>query len=376
MKRMKFFGLILLMVLVACNQNMLGVGHGVKNFLSLPIDGISNAVDSITGNTYSSYRDETLEYMNAEEINDETINRCIQERSQSVLGPLSEAMGDVRDQVCTCELWGTCKKGLCDCETLCPNNLLIFRRPDMTVEDTAKVENSLPFRNDPEDFRESNHQMTEGYCWGHASVTSKFNRLAFFEKDSPVPHEEGSEEWKDYYEDIIDNVIDNDVQKIPGFANLNEFASHPDIKEMFLNKIPHEWATRAMSVSGLAIALQSGKMTPTEYQSFIDQVDERISMGQSPQVVFTKRDERFVTHALLVHEVKVINGKKVLCMRDNNYDPEINVNCRARMYLDRGELVYNGRKVGGIEVASNENGDTVSQLHSLVEHCKNERDCD
>lgn len=384
MKKLKHLipKLLLLLVLVACDQTMLGIGHGVKNFVSLPIDGIGSAVDSITGNTYGSYRDETLEYMNADEITDETINKCIQERSQSVLGPLSEAMGDVRDQVCTCKLWGTCKKGLCDCDTLCPNNLLIFKRPDMTVEDTAKEENSLPFRNSPSAFKDSDHPMTQGYCWGHASVTSKFNRLAFFEKDSPVPHEEGSEEWNDYYEDIIDNIIDNDVQKIPGFANLNEFASHPDIKEKLLNKIPHEWASRAMSISGLSIALQSGKMTTAEYQSFIDQVEERVSMGQSPQVVFTARDSKFYTHALLIHEVKVQNGQKVLCMRDNNYSPSSNNNCLNKMMLRNGELVYyQGRygrstKMGGIEVASNENGDTVSQLHSLVDHCKNERDCD
>ncbi len=282
----------------------------------------------------------------------------------------------MRDEVCSCQLWGTCKKGLCECDTLCPNNMLIFKRPDMTVEDTAKPENSLPFRNSPYDFKDSDHPMTNGYCWGHASVTSKFNRLAYFEESAPVPYEEGTEEWSDYYEDIIDSIIDNDVQKIPGFKNLNDFASHPDIKEKFLNKIPHEWASRAMSPSGLAIAMSSGKMSTKNYQSFIDDVKERLSMGQSPQVVFTGRDMKFQTHALLINEVREINGEQILCMRDNNFSPENNELCLNQMRLENGELVYHGVKVGGIEVASNENGDTVSQMHSLVDHCKDERGCD
>ena len=63
-------------------------------------------------------------------------------------------------------------------------------------------------------------------------------------------------------------------------------------------------------------------------------------------------------------------------MRDNNYSPSSNSRCQNRMYLRNGELYYDGRAVGGIEVASNENGDTVSQMHSLVDHCKDERGCD
>lgn len=129
-----------------------------------------------------------------------------------------------------------------------------------------------------------------------------------------------------------------------------------------------------MSISGLSIALQSGKITTAEYQNFIDQVDERISIGQSPQVVFTARDSKFYTHTLLVHEVKEINGQKVLCMRDNNYSPYSNSNCRNKMSLRNRELVYNSMRMERIEVASNENSDTINQLHSLVDHCKNEHD--
>lgn len=165
MKKMKYFDSLisLLIILITYNQTMLSIGHGMKNFVSLPINGIKNAVDSITGNTYDSYRDETLEYMNADEITDETINKCIQERSQSILDPLSEAINNIHDQVCTCKLWRTCKKDLCDCDTLCPNNLLIFKRPDITVEDTTKEENSLPFRNSPSAFKDNNHPITQGY---------------------------------------------------------------------------------------------------------------------------------------------------------------------------------------------------------------------
>lgn len=378
MKRMKYFGSLfsLLIILVACNQTMLGIGHGVKNFVSLPLDGVESAYNSVTGNTYSSYREETLEYMNADEINEETVNKCIQERSQNVLGPLSEAMGDVRDQVCTCQLWGTCKKGLCDCDTLCPDNFMIFQRPDMEVEDTAKPENSLPFRNDPRVFENSDYPMTQGYCWGHASMTAKFNRLGFFDENEQAPYQYGTEEWVDYYENIVDNIMNNKAQKIPGFKNLQTFASFPDIHDMIIERMPHEWAKNAMSFPGLAIALSSGKMSTNEYQDFINDVKERISMGQSPQVVFTARDAKFYTHALLIHDVKTIDGKEVLCMRDNNYSPYSNESCSARMSLENGEMVYNGMRVGGIEIAANENGETVSQMHSLVKYCKNERDCD
>ncbi len=66
-KHHKFLTFLLMAIfMVACNQNMLGVGRGVQNFLSLPIDGISNAYNSITGNTYGSYR--VLAYSHVREV--------------------------------------------------------------------------------------------------------------------------------------------------------------------------------------------------------------------------------------------------------------------------------------------------------------------
>lgn len=366
-----------------CRQELLGAKHAVKNFITAPYRGIKGAVSNYN---YSKLRERTerAEGHGISAGNGE--DRCGGGGIDGVLGSgqensLKELQELVRKGACECKAWGSCTVKECSCEKLCPDSLEIFnRRP---LEENTSRENSLAFRNTP--LSSSSYEMVQGFCWGHASVTSKFNRLAFFDKGKKPPFslssrdEEEQNKAIEYYKKKIDDIVDNKATDIEGFENLEDFSDHPALQGYIGDKVATGWADRAMTFQGMKTAVKSSPASKKENKDFFEQVKRKVDNHQQPQIVFTKKGVTGFTHAVLVSHYIIENGKTVLCVRDNNTSPYANGQCRNRMTLKSGGDIHYASPfwgdLGGVKVAHNDNQDAVAQVSALVERCKKDKDC-
>lgn len=381
--------LILLLVLVACDQNGLGAWNATKNFFMTPI----NAVQSLWTNArYSSMEGKTeFDEQKAEEL-----RYCHSADGKPIVGKELAEMENLSEKVmalsCQCQPWGDCPLDVCSCERQCPENFKIFKRPNhKPIKNMTRMMNGLAFRNGN---TPGQHEETQGYCWGHANITSQFNRLAFFKPGTKAPHDLKSSDPTEenraisYYKDLIDKITSNEATDIPGINNLFELSSHPALQSYIGDKVANTWAKNAMSWQGLGTALSSKEQLTYTYELLIEDVKKRIDMNMQPTIVFTSRDSPFMTHATLIsHYETSPDGGIILCVRDNNYSEQGAANCANPMKIVPGKgLVYNGSltqkgemiggmEVGGIRLAHNENADALTQAESLRKKCSSERDC-
>lgn len=383
-----FIYLSLSLTLVSCNQNGLGALTATKNLITAPVRGISGMISDYQ---YGNIVDRTERDRNEGELqlglNPGRCDIWLGETSPMNTDDYEGLMEATRDTACSCRAWGTCKKNVCSCSKLCPDNFDIFRKPPMkdSIADLSKKENSLDFRNSGA-MTLSDIKGTQGYCWGHASVTTKFNRLAFFQPSSTemrdklnsAPNSAERKEAISYYKKVIDDVIDNKATNIKGFANLNDLSGHPDFQSYIANKVAHSWADRAMTFSGIGVALGSSKMSKTSSEKFIQDVIKKIENNHQPQIVFTKEGAVGMTHAVLVSHYIKEGNRTILCIRDNNYSPYGNYTCRNKMYVDRdGGITYSAwGDLGKVTVAHNDNSDALEQFSSLKKHCGKLKGCE
>lgn len=375
-------GVLSLPLMNACNQNGLGALTATKNLITTPIRAISGAISQ---NRYDGIAESNTNKSSGELSS----TACLGVPSPVMdIDPYEGLMEAARDNVCTCRPWGTCRKNLCSCEKLCPQGFDIFRRKPLmsSTEDLSTKENSLAFRNDGA-MRLSSIEGTQGYCWGHASMTTKFNRLGFFQPGDKkkyealdaAPGSAARTEAVEYYKEIIDDIADNKVREIPGFANLYELSSHPDLQSYIADKVAYEWADRAMTFQGMTTALGTSAMNREDADKFIENVREKLSHNYQPQIVFTGEGKMGFTHAVLVSGIRTIKGQTVLCLRDNNYRPSNNANCDNRLfYSERTKGFYYsgfGGELGKVVVAHNNEADVVDQHRSLRDHCQNVKAC-
>jgi hypothetical protein len=228
MKRAGLMIILLMLSLFAlnsCQQWQLGGLTAAKNFITAPYRGIR---DAIANKSYNNL----VERTEAAHTNQDGIHSSICDKETlDILGEDKEdeveALRDaVRESACTCKAWGSCSTKECDCEFLCPETLEILNRVD-PISELSKPENSMAFRNpSPWNQVADNHSSQQGHCWGHASVTSKFNRLAFFDETKEPPYSLSAddpteqEQAIEFYKDKIDDILDNKATELPGFKNL------------------------------------------------------------------------------------------------------------------------------------------------------------
>jgi hypothetical protein len=369
----------LIFLMSGCNQTGLGAWNATKNLITSPINSVKNI---FTDSSYENKKSKTEDNADKEE----SIRYCAGSDGSPITGDQLSEIEKLSDKVmatnCKCRPWGDCPTGVCACEKQCPNDFKIFQRPEtQPIESLTRLENGLAFRNNS---TPSNYAQTQGYCWGHANITAKFNRLSFFNPQKIPPHDIQSssptEQQKaiDYYKGLIDQIADNEATEIPGFRNLHQFSSHPALQSYFGDKVAKTWAKNAMSWQGLGTALTTKKQTDQNYERLFADVKSRLDMNLQPTIVFTYRSSSFHTHATLVSHYEMLpDGKMKLCLRDNNYREELNGLCNHSMQIDptRG-LLYQNKEIGGVKIAHNENADTLAQAESLKQKCMNQRDCE
>jgi hypothetical protein len=143
-----------------------------------------------------------------------------------------------------------------------------------------------------------------------------------------------------------------------------------------------EWADRAMSWQGLSLGLQTDPKTREQNEALFADVKKRLSLNQQPNIVFTHDEKKFNTHSLLVSQIGQRENREVLCLRDNNFMGKSNFPCLNYMYIgDDGNIVWKEAdgdkhdKIGGIEIAFNDNRDAVKQVKSLHKKCQSDKNC-
>ncbi len=366
----------------------------MKNLVTLPYDSIKK---HFSEKEYDRVEEKSLSLSTLEKSSYQ-LSLCDTSPEQSLpdlpLNQLEDLSQNTRDLVCSCKPWGDCEKGLCSCKKLCPDNFEIFKKPpfENNIRELTSYSHSLSFRNSGA-MKASSIRGTSGYCWGHASVTSKFNRLAFFDPsdDSLKRQLESAPDslQRKYaiqeYKKIVDAIVDNKVKTIPGFSNLYELSRHPDLQTYIADKVAKSWANRAMSLQGMFTALKDSPMKRDESEALFQEVQNKIDTNQQPQIVFTDKDEKFKTHAVLVSHIEESDGMKKLCIRDNNESPFRNEFCENYMYIsEEGSIVYNDDlnpsnrywgELGSVKLAHNDDSDAIEQFHSLREHCADQKDC-
>ncbi|OUR99623.1 hypothetical protein A9Q84_00970 [Halobacteriovorax marinus] len=341
MRNMKVFKLFLVLILLFVGQPAFGgqklkaTWSGAKNLLLSPIDLFSGGKNWVTGNNWDSYveKEENMS-KDSEGRSGESVCASI---TKEELDSLENSLAKVGDKLCKCVAWANCPQSkTCTCEMLCPDGLAIFDHADNTSMNTNMDSNSFGFRNSGSAFVFSEEGMTAGYCWGHASATTKFNRLAKFRPNEEVPCikkkscKRGDEDYLEYMEDLIDDIMNNKPRVIPGYKNLKEFSSKRDQSDsvlLYLGKtVSNEWSDQAMSFQGLgAVSSQNvvsgvGRKTMSKKStaSFAKDVQEKLKYGLQPQLVITAKGKGSVTHVVLASKVYQEGDKTIICIRDNN----------------------------------------------------------
>lgn len=302
------------------------------------------------------------------------------------LFPLSTSNADsltkIKNNMCSCQVWGTCDANSCACGVLCPDNFSILNRTGLALDESN--ENSMAFTNGDPMFYKTDPTYT-GYCWGHAVITQRFNRLAKFDASAPKAFPDGElsekelEQRHEYYESILKKISNNEPVDIPGFKNLNEFSKNLEIKKLLKELIKQNWATNAMSFQGLSVVATSEPQGSEYYNKLFDDIEYRLKNFQSPTIVFNRKGLSVMAHAVLVSGVGVEkNGERYLCIRDNNDHASETQNCGMKMRLKSdGTCYYDGwySDIGVIKLSHAENGDTVEQMKNLRSKCQGDKNC-
>lgn len=133
---MRNFALLaFLLILAACNQNGLGVGAAVRNFLLTPVHAVKGI---FTDSAYREERAATLEKSQTPVASE--LRYCVgadgSAISQAQVSDLETLGQGIMSSVCQCVAWGSCPVSICSCEKQCPWGFEIFRHPVGTRHDT------------------------------------------------------------------------------------------------------------------------------------------------------------------------------------------------------------------------------------------------
>lgn len=376
MRLIKIFIVFGFFILSSCNQNYLGVGHALKNAASIPLEGLRNAHQYLTGQNHSSLSERTIR---AHEISLPEENLC---RSP---GPddLTLLFTGVREQLCTCREWGTCPAPTCPCDTLCPNHYGIFKRPGLEPEHFSKTQNNLAFENSRSVYEGSRFPLTGGYCWGHTVINQQLYRLGFFNPEEAAPFEEGTIEWVEYYRGIIDDIRENKPREIPGFQNIQELTDHPSIQEHLVNNvIPHAWASSAMSYAGLrTMTAFHRSQTQETSRKLVDDIRRHLEVyNTNPKLLFKQKDQNSRIHLVAVASIREEEDRVILCMNDSSMPAIFNDSCVSNAVIQSdGKMVYSpwyGAEIVSVSIPSHEEAEMVQQQQNLYQYCReNQENC-
>ena len=274
---------------------------------------------------------------------------------------------------CTSHFLGMGKYQLLKSEA--PHAFKVFKLNRHTA--IPSVEHSLPWQNTGSDYA-GIVDMEFGICMGHTSAQRKFNVLSFYDSklSSEVPDRTKSpEKWLKYYQDRIDDVMDNRPAIFPGFENLNQLASDPELSPYIKRKILKQWADNNISLGGGKIlSAIKRKMDAKDLQKLYSDVKEKIDFSLSPRLYFAAGNENIMTDRKWIHVMQVYDispphtdGSYVLHIWDPNY-PANEAAQRVVVYPD-GRIDYDGMPLTEVGIVPWEDFEIGEMTGNLIEFC-------
>jgi hypothetical protein len=354
----------------SCDQTDLAWQYNLKNFFTTPESEIRQEKNLLTGKTYQRIKENSRNLSSQDQIGCNPPGKLGKDYQEleNVLENFNQELS------CTCRAFGSCSKEQCSCESLCPFSFAILRRDHFTsMADLSKPDNNLSFLNEPEMFK--NVPMVGGYCSGMVALTQRFNRLAFFKPDMASPT--NGPDSIEFYKKLIHKIAQNEPVEIPGFKNLYEFSSRPEIQELIADEVAGLWAQLNFDPryhQEIADNFKARKNSE-EMKEIIKNIKDRIDNNQGPIINIVGDDGQY--HAVLVnHYEQDPQGKIKLCVKDPNLFA--NSSCLYHLkFNQKGELKYNmwDKKIVNIDIDHSEDNSTVEQVANLVAFCKKQKDC-
>jgi hypothetical protein len=348
---------------------------GTKNFFLTPVDLVSNF---FADKHWNEIKDDT-QISHYHESAPMLLDNC----GSSLRGEINAQVADTHSILnalqgpCTCRAWGSCSRESCSCSKLCPRTFDILDRGGQ--ETSTSLFNRLYQKNSRNDFP----GKTNGYCWGLATLTQKFNRLAFFKQDQPKKFE--GEEYRDLrineYKKIINRIINNKTAEIYGFSNLYEFTRDPEVGDLIREAVPEIWAENAVSWQGLSLFLSHDQMDLSDSNELFEDLKYRVHNHQAPTIVFSPADDGGSSHVVQVVDVRTDSTKKIVCLSDLNFPAENDSNSCVNhliLYPDGAwsyKVLGYEEELSKVKITHNENRDVVQQVESLVKKCQKEKNC-
>jgi hypothetical protein len=246
-------------------------------------------------------------------------------------------------------------------------------------------------------------KLDYGYCWGFVTMIRNFSVLAFFDPSASPIDQKGRElsatadrdAWIEYYEQKIEDVVVyGKATVIPGFAGFRELSLVPELELYLKLKTMHLWRWFAIRGSGFAALLRSRHdLTREQALSLLDDLEARHRRHEMPKLIITtkarnKKPFSFAKdlHVILSYGVERTpdGGGRIRLWDPNFYAESIAKSPKEIVITGDGKITYApwietgtedaaiSDQLGRVELAPENNAETVDQLYELKRFCTNE----
>ncbi|MCO4793424.1 MAG: hypothetical protein KC493_06925 [Bacteriovoracaceae bacterium] len=258
-------------------------------------------------------------------------------------------MGDLDDHI-----------GTITCQKKCPHHYSVLKELDEV--------DPLGHFAFPNAFR-----TRAGKCRGYTITQQKFNMLAEFNKGKN-PNNCGhgkpmTSNCKSLYKRLVDDIINFKVTEIPGFNGLHQFSRDPYIQGI-LSKEIKSWSHRFTASSP-----HLSEKTGNHKLDVFNEVMKRVEKRQMPYLGI--KGNGIGDHAVMPYKMKVIAGKKALCIRDPNIQPTGSDGrdmCSNYMYKEGSNVYYHRKgkrlsKMSKFNIYGEEDKRTVKYVEARKKYC-------
>ncbi len=256
---------------------------------------------------------------------------------------------------------------------------------DVFAANTSKrlptTENAYPFLNNGADFADV-IQLEFGVCAGMSLTIRRFNMLAYF--DSTMEYEEApskdSPQWFRFYKEKIDQILSQKKPAIiPGYNNLLELSSEPEIQTYIKQHVVREWADSASALwRGVAQQLYSvtGNFSQREANKLHEELSYKtLQLGYSPIVWLAKPNSNPFDREQWIHVMQVVEVSPKAA--DGGYTVKVwDVNKPAPMATEMeieingaGEARFGGDLLAEVEVLHFDDFEVAEMISNKLDWC-------
>jgi len=136
------------------------------------------------------------------------------------------------------------------------------------------IESNFSFTNNKFEF-EKLFKADMGLCRGMSSMRRKFRLLAFFDAENKmgqsVPDKsQDLKGFQKFYKKLVKNIRDRKPTVIPGYANLREFSSDPELIDMIKLQMLQEWKKKNFAKGTGLWKVFRGSYRHSTYEELLD----------------------------------------------------------------------------------------------------------